>query len=126
MATAPEPLETRDIRCTHCDHFPALLTRLRLSVLISTYQTGHLAVAAARQGRLVLTFHLFERAMGVAVKPGTIAVCTRQEVWFMRDAPDIAAKLEPRGQVDACYLARTTHFTGDIQAHEASWVGNEF
>jgi uncharacterized protein (TIGR03032 family) len=94
--------------------------------LISTYQTGHLVVVAARQGRLVLTFHQFDRAMGVAVKPGTISVCTRKEVWFLRDVPDIAAKLQPAGRYDACYLARTSHFTGDIQAHESAWVGGEF
>jgi uncharacterized protein (TIGR03032 family) len=127
MGTVSEPgLEYRDIRCSHSENLPELLTRLRLSLLISTYQTGHLVVVAARQGRLVLTFHQFERAMGIAVKPGTLAVCTRQEVWFVRDAPDIAAKLEPRGQYDACFLARTAHFTGDIRAHESAWVGNEF
>jgi uncharacterized protein (TIGR03032 family) len=118
--------EFRDIRCCHSESLPALLTQLRLSVLISTYQTGHLVVVAARQGRLLLTFHQFERAMGIAVKSGTIAVCTRKEVWFLRDAPDIAAKLPPPGHYDACFLARTTHFTGDIQAHESAWVGREF
>jgi uncharacterized protein (TIGR03032 family) len=118
--------EFRDIRCSHSESLPALLAQLRLSILISTYQTGHLVVVAARQGRLVLTFHQFDRAMGVAVKPGTIAVCTRKEVWFLRNAPDIAAKLQPAGEHDACFLARTSHFTGDIQAHEAAWVGNEF
>jgi uncharacterized protein (TIGR03032 family) len=119
-------LEFRDIRCAHSEGLPELLTRLRLSVLISTYQTGHLVVVAVRQGRLVLTFHQFDRAMGIAIKPGVIAVCTRKEVWFARDVPDIAGKLEPRGQYDACFLARTAHFTGDIQAHESAWVGNEF
>src|ERR1700722_5932851 len=127
MGTGSEPnLEFRDIRCTHSDNLPELLTGLRLSVLISTYQTGHLVVVASRQGRLVLTFHQFERAMGVAVKPGTIAVCSRKEVCFLRSAPDIAAKLQPPGLHDACFLARTSHFTDDIQAHEAAWVGNEF
>jgi len=127
MGTIAEPvLDFRDIRCSHSENLPALLTQLRLSVLISTYQTGHLVVVAARQGRLVLTFHQFERAMGIAVKPGSLAICTRKEVWFVRDAPDIAAKLEPRGQYDACFLARTAHFTDDIQAHEAAWVGKEF
>ena len=116
----------RDIRCSHSESLPALLAQLRLSVLISTYQTGHVVVVAARQGRLVLTFHQFQRAMGVAVKPGTIAVCTRKEVWFLRDAPDIAAKLPPAGLHDACFLARTSHFTGDIEAHECAWVGGEF
>jgi uncharacterized protein (TIGR03032 family) len=85
-----------------------------------------LVVVSARQNRLTLTFHQFERAMGIAVKQGTIAVCTRKEVWFLREVPDIAAKLQPAEQYDACYLARTSHFTGDIHAHEAAWVGNEF
>ncbi len=119
-------IEQRDIHCSHSDSLPELLTQLRLSVLISTYQTGHLVVIAARQGRLVLSFHQFERAMGIAVKPGSLAVCTRKEVWFLRTALDIAAKLEPRGQYDACFLARTAHFTDDIRAHEAAWIGTEF
>jgi uncharacterized protein (TIGR03032 family) len=119
-------LEFREIRCSHSENLPELLSALRVSVLISTYQTGHLVVVAARKGRLVLTFHQFDRAMGIAVKPGTIAVCTRKQVWFAREAPDIAARLEPQGAYDACYLARTSHFTDDIQSHEAAWVGQEF
>jgi uncharacterized protein (TIGR03032 family) len=118
-----EPVtDHRDIRCSHSESLPALLEKLRLSVLVSTYQTGHLVVVSARSGRLTLTFHQFERAMGVAAKPGTIAVCTRREVWFLRDAPAIAAKLQPAGQHDACFLARTAHFTDDVQAHEVAWV----
>jgi uncharacterized protein (TIGR03032 family) len=113
-------MEYRDIRCSHSESLPSLLTKLRLSVLISTYQTGHLVVVSAREGRLTLSFNQFERAMGIAVKPGTIAVCTRKEVWFLRNAPDIAAKL--KGQHDACFLASTAHFTDDIHAHEAAWI----
>lgn len=121
----PPTPEQREIRCSHSESLPALLTELRLSVLISTYQTGHVVVVAAREGRLVLTFHQFERAMGLAVRPDCIAVCTGKEVWFARSTPDIAAKVVP-GQHDACFLARTSHFTGDIRAHEAAWVGGEF
>jgi len=122
-AQASEPVhQFRDIRCSHSDSLPGLLAQLRLSVLISTYQTGHLVVVSAREGRLTLTFNQFERAMGIAAKPGTIAVCTRKEVWFLRDSPDIAAKLQPAGRHDACFLARTCHFTDDIQAHEVAWV----
>jgi uncharacterized protein (TIGR03032 family) len=47
-------------------------------------------------------------------------------VWFLRDAPDIAAKLEPRGHYDACFQARTSHFIDECRAHEAAWVGDEF
>lgn len=119
-------IEYRDVRCSHSDSLPALLAQLRLSVLISTYQTGHLVVVSAQNDRLIVAFNQFERAMGIAVKPGTIAVCSRKEVWFLRNAPDIAAKLKH----DACFLARTSHFTDDIHAHEAAWVespnGSEF
>jgi uncharacterized protein (TIGR03032 family) len=126
-ATGSEPTqEFRDIRCSHSESLPALLAQLRLSVLISTYQTGHLVVVAAQHGRLMLTFHQFERAMGIAVKPGTIAVCARRQVWFLRDSRDIARKLQPPSQHDACFLARTSHFTDDIEAHEAAWIGSEF
>ena len=126
MSTRGPTIEYRDIRCWHSENLPALLTQLRLSILISTYQTGHLVVVAAHQGRLMLTFHGFDRAMGVAIKPGCISVCTRNEVWFVRSVPDIAAQLEPCGQFDACFLARTAHYTGDIQAHESGWVRDEF
>jgi uncharacterized protein (TIGR03032 family) len=118
--------EYRDIRCSHSEGLPALLEHLRLSILISTYQTGHLVVVAARHGRIVLSFHEFPRAMGIAVKSGTIAVCTRKEVWFLRNASDIAAKLQPAETYDACFLARTSHFTADIEAHECAWIGSEF
>jgi uncharacterized protein (TIGR03032 family) len=72
-----------------------------------------------------LSFHTFERAMGVAVARDALAVCTRTEVWFVRNAPDIAAKLEPRGDYDACYLTRACHFTGDVHGHEAAWAQGE-
>ncbi|HEY1790802.1 MAG TPA: TIGR03032 family protein [Verrucomicrobiae bacterium] len=114
--------ENRDIRCSHSESFPGLLEQLRVSLLISTYQTGHLVVVSARDGKLKLSFNQFERAMGVAIKPGTIAVCTRKEVWFLRNAPDIAAKLPGEANHDACFLARTSHFTDDIEAHEAAWI----
>jgi len=120
--TADLAPEQRDLRCSHSEGFPALLAQLRASLLISTYQTGHLVVASVRDGKLNLAFNQFERAMGIAVKSGTIAVCTRKEVWFLRSAPDIAPKLPDAGKHDACFLARTAHFTDDIQAHEAAWI----
>jgi uncharacterized protein (TIGR03032 family) len=118
--------QRRDIRCTHSENLPQILSELNLSLLLSTYQTGHLVVVAARQGQLVVAFHMFDRAMGVAVKPGCIAVCARKEVWFLRSVPDLTAQLQPAGHYDACFLARTAHFTGDIRTHDAAWVGHEF
>ena len=127
-ALASLPRGTRAQVDIHCDPSPTLaplLERLGASVVLTVPHLGNLVVLAARQGRVRLSFHTFERAMGVAVARHALAVCTRTEVWFVRDAPDIAAKLHPRGHYDACYLTRASHFTGDVQGHEAAWVQGE-
>src|SRR5258708_16813652 len=63
--------------------------------------------------------------MGLAVKPDPLAVAARAQVWFLRGAPDLAARVEPAGRHDACFLTRSSHFTGEIQAHELAWSGDE-
>jgi uncharacterized protein (TIGR03032 family) len=130
VPTAPEqlPRGTRAVVDVHCEPsstLAPLLERLGISLLISAPHSGNLIVLAAAQGRLALSFHTFERPMGVAVSQDVLAVCTHNEVWFLRNAPDIAAKLEPRGRYDACYLTRACHFTGDMEGHEAVWVNRE-
>lgn len=74
-------------------------------------------------GRLTLAFHNFDRAMGVAARPDRLAVGARGQVWFLNAAHDIAPRLKPAGQFDACFLARTAHFTGEIQVHELAFGG---
>jgi uncharacterized protein (TIGR03032 family) len=76
-------------------------------------------------GSLALSFHNFERAMGVAVRPDRLAVGTRAQIWFLRSAPDVAPRLAPAGRHDACFLARSSHMTGDIHIHELAWAGEE-
>ncbi|HBI41829.1 MAG TPA: TIGR03032 family protein, partial [Planctomycetales bacterium] len=50
---------------------------------------------------------------------------TRNQVWLLRNAPDIAARVEPAGQHDACFLPRSCHVTGDVACHEIAWAGDE-
>jgi uncharacterized protein (TIGR03032 family) len=114
----------REIRFEHSRNFPKVLEHLGISVLVSTYQAGKLIVAGCRQGELVLSFHNFEKAMGVAARPERIAVGTRNQIWSLVGAAAIAPRLAPAGFHDACYLARSSHFTGDIHAHDLAWAGN--
>jgi uncharacterized protein (TIGR03032 family) len=46
-------------------------------------------------------------------------------VWEFVNVPAVAAKLEPTGRHDACYLPRSSHFTGNIQIHEMAWGAGE-
>jgi uncharacterized protein (TIGR03032 family) len=63
--------------------------------------------------------------MGLAADPRRLAVGARDRVWFLRNAPDIAPRIEPAGLHDACFLPRASHVTGDIGVHEMAWAGDE-
>src|SRR5438067_5463553 len=127
-ATPPErtgAAATREVRHEYTRTLPPLLSQLGVSLLVSTYQAGKVVAVAVAQGELTLSYHNFERAMGLAVKPDCIAVGARAQVWFLRSAPDLAAVVEPAGRHDACFLTTSSHFTGEIQAHELAWGRDE-
>jgi uncharacterized protein (TIGR03032 family) len=63
--------------------------------------------------------------MGLAVNGERLSLGTRDQVWHFRNAADIAPRVEPAGQHDACFLPRASHVTGDIGVHELAWVGDE-
>jgi uncharacterized protein (TIGR03032 family) len=115
----------REVKHEYSLNFPAILTHLGSSLLVSTYQAGKMVAVSVYQGALNLSFHNFERAMGMAVRPGRIAVGAHSQIWFLRSAPDLAPRTEPVGQHDGCFLARSSHFTGDIHVHEMAWSGDE-
>src|SRR4051812_24581225 len=122
LPAAPAAVE---FRYTQTDGFPALLQELGASLVVTTYQANKLLVARAAGAGLSLLVRTFDRPMGLAVDGGRLAIGTRTQVWFLRNAPDIAPRVEPAGQHDACFLPRSCHVTGDIGVHELAWAGDE-
>jgi uncharacterized protein (TIGR03032 family) len=116
---------TREVRHEYTHSLPPLLSQLGVSLLVSTYQAGKVVAVGVADGELTLSYHNFERAMGLAVKPDAIAVAARAQVWHMHAAHDLSARVEPPGRHDACFLTRSSHFTGEVQAHELAWAGDE-
>lgn len=114
-----------EFRYTQTESFVALLQQLGASLLVSTYQANKLLVARASVGGLSMLVRTFDRPMGLAVDAQRLTIGTRNQIWFLRNAPDIAPRVEPAGQHDACYLPRSSHVTGDIGVHELAWVGDE-
>jgi uncharacterized protein (TIGR03032 family) len=115
----------REVRHEHSRDFPAILAGLGASLVVSTYQASKVVVIGTGERGLSFSYHNFERAMGVAVRPGRIAVGSRAQVWFLDAAPSLVPRLEPPGRHDACFLARSSRYTGEIQAHELAWAGDE-
>src|SRR5437763_6779152 len=104
-ADAPPPEKAgapaiREIRHEYTRTFPALLNQLGVSLLVSTYQAGKVVAVSVAAGELTLSYHNFERAMGLAVKPDAIAVAARAQVWLLHAAPDLAHQVEPAGRHD--------------------------
>jgi uncharacterized protein (TIGR03032 family) len=125
MTLAPPPPVPVEFHYAQTDSFVALLHQLRASLLVSTYQANKL-LAVRAQGHGVSTLvRTFDRPMGMAVAGGRVALGTRNQVWFFRNAPDIAPRVEPAGLHDACYLPRSCHVTGDIGVHDLAWAGDE-
>src|SRR5262245_2868004 len=110
---------------TQSESFVALLHELGASLVVSTYQANKLLVVRGDGGGLSTLVRTFDRPMGLAVGPGRLALGTRSQIWFFRNAPDIAPRVEPAGRHDACYLPRSCHVTGDVGVHEVAWAGDE-
>src|SRR5215510_14645268 len=87
-----------EFRYTQTESFVALLQQLGASLLVSTYQANKLLVARAAPGGLSTLVRTFERPMGLAVDGRRLALGTRNAVWLLRNAPDIAPHVEPAGQ----------------------------
>jgi len=115
----PAPVE---FHYTQTDSFVALLRELNASLLVSTYQANKLLAVRASGPGLSTLVRTFDKPMGLAVDARRLAIGTRKEIWFLRNAPDIAPRIEPAGLHDACYLPRSSHVTGDIGIHEVAWV----
>ena len=115
------------LRSVHTSNFPAILDQLGISLLVTTYQAGKLVVVRPdAQNRSVINTHFrgFNKPMGLAAGRDRVALGTAQEIVEFRNVPATAARLDPPGAHDACFLPRSLHVTGDIQIHEMAYERN--
>src|SRR5690349_7734909 len=110
LPPTPAPVE---FRYSQTEGFVDLLHELGATLLVSTYQANKLLAVRAHRGGLSTLVRTFDRPMGLAVDARRLALGTRDQVWFLRNAPDLAPRVEPLGLHDACYLPRSCHVTGD-------------
>jgi uncharacterized protein (TIGR03032 family) len=131
-APPPRAVPTREqtekvpFRSVSTQSFPELLWRLGISLVVSTYQSARLILVRAESPTKLNThFRTFQSPMGVAIAEGRLAVGTAREVWEYRNQPAVAARLDPPGVHDACYVPRKIHVTGDIRIHEIGFASDE-
>jgi hypothetical protein len=97
------------------------LRQLGASLLVTTYQAGKLVLVRDEGDHLNAHFRAFQAPMGMALDGDRLAIGTKTQVWEFVNVPAVAARLDPPGRHDACYLPRSSHFTGNIQIHEMAF-----
>jgi uncharacterized protein (TIGR03032 family) len=122
FSDAPADRGPSPLRSVHTTNLPAILDQLGSSLLVTTYQAGKLVVVRSDAGVINTHFRAFNKPMGMALGRGRLAIGTAVDVWEFRNVPAVAAKLDPPGKHDACFLPRSAHVTGDIQIHEMAYV----
>ncbi|WP_300679034.1 TIGR03032 family protein [Nocardioides sp.] len=100
-----------------------LLTLLHSSLVATTYQSGRVVMMRALNGTFNTHFRQFDKPMGIAYRPGMLALGTRNEVWTMVDVPGLADRTEEEN--DAVFAPRTMLATGDIRIHDVGWIGDQ-
>jgi hypothetical protein len=118
-------LQPVEVRYEHSQGLPALLEQLELSLLLSTYQAGRVVSVGSHRGELRLGFSRFDQAMGLCRTPSGIAVGTTDGIWSLPANREIAPHLQPEGEHDIAFLARSCYHSGPLMGHDLAWCGGQ-
>ena len=122
---SPESEKMREVHYEYSNNLAGILKGLNISLFFSTYQAGKLGVVTVKDNSLNISFHNFQRAMGMAISPTQMAVGGQDWVYFLRNDSNLAPQIEPAGSYNACFLTRRGQYTGDISIHDLAWGNQE-
>ena len=98
-----------------------ILSHLKCSLMVTTYQAGKLLVLGVHNGALKISFSNYDQPMGLAVDGDRLAIGTRKQMNFLAGNRDVASSVDPADTWDVCYVPRTSSWTGSIHGHDLAW-----
>lgn len=116
--------EPHPLRSVYTNNLPHILEQLGISLAVSTYQAGRVILVRSENGVINTHFRLFHKPMGITADAQRLTIGGANTVWYYRNMPAVAKKLDPPGKHDACYLPRQIHVTGDIDIHEMAYAAD--
>ncbi len=121
MTTASSPpTEKPWIECQAHGEFLDWLDDAAGTILVSTYNSGKLALVSCKQGELRLQVYKFARPMGLAVDEHRLAIATKESI-LLFDRQEI----QPRADCDALYSATSENVTGKLNVHDLVFAGEK-
>jgi uncharacterized protein (TIGR03032 family) len=107
-APALEIVASRDL--------PAWLAEQRVSLALTTYQTGKLfLIGLGGDGRLSVFERTFNRCMGLAASPQTLWMSSLYQLWRFENALE---PMQTHEGYDRLYVPQTAYTTGDVDVHD--------
>ena len=97
--------------------FVALLHNLDISVALTSYQSGKFYLLGRNpKGGLMINERLFQKAMGLHVEGNSLLLATLFQIHSFENILDKGSFVN--NTFDACYVPRTTHTTGVLDAYD--------
>lgn len=111
--------------CTYSPQVPELLTKLQLTLAITTYQAGKIVFLSPKDEEFLVQLpRTLEKPMGVALRDNgrRMAIACKQDVITFSDSPELA-RTYPNAphRYDALYMPRTTYHIGALDIHDLEW-----
>jgi uncharacterized protein (TIGR03032 family) len=95
----------------------AWMTRSRLSIAFTSYQSGRLYLLGSdAKGRLSFHERIYQRAMGVVGNGQRLFMGGLYQIWRFENI--LGAGQMANGMFDRCYVPRNAQFTGAVDIHE--------
>ena len=97
--------------------FVNMLKSLNISVAATSYQSGRLYLLGRNpKGGLMVNEQFFKKAMGLHYDGSTLYMATLANIYRMENI--LRAEETMDKQYSDCFVPRTTHFTGVLDAHD--------
>ena len=120
-----DPEKAAALRSVSSPSFAQVLSQLGCSLIVTTYQAGKVILVRADEGKINTHFRDFHKPMGCVADRARLTIGGANTVWYLRNVPAVAPKLEPLGKHDAAFIPRAIHVTGDIDIHEMAWTKDD-
>lgn len=103
---------------------PQLLQQAKVSLAISTYKSGHMIIARAKEDRLDTEFVNVPRAMGIAVAGNRLAVGANTSIKSFVSTKALGKLIQSPVPIDSVYTPRSETQTGDVAIHDMAYDKN--
>jgi len=121
LTEEPDGAIPTDFSSVFTDSFAKILEAANCSLAVTTYQSGRLVIVRRDGDKVNTHLRFFPSPMGIAAQGAKLALGTRSTVWEFWNQAAAARTIDPEGRVDACFMPRRGHTTGNIQIHDLGY-----